>query len=108
MTSWSRQSRVRDNGQAGILCLGVIAILLMATDQMVRLGGAVVDAARAQSVADVVALAAVESDEAEAYRVARNNDAEVMSIVEWAGTVEVMVKVGGVVGRARASNIDPP
>lgn len=108
MTSRSRQSRVRDNGQAGILCLGVIAILLMATDQMVRLGGAVVDAARAQSVADVVALAAVESDEAEAYRVARHNDAEVMSIVEWAGTVEVMVKVGGVVGRARASNIDLP
>lgn len=108
MTSRSRQSRVRDNGQAGILCLGVIAILLMATDQMVRLGGAVVDAARAQSVADVVALAAVESGEAVVYRVARHNDAEVMSIVEWAGTVEVMVKVGGVVGRARASNIDPP
>ena len=108
MTSRSRQSRVRDNGQAGILCLGVIAILLMATDQMVRLGGAVVDAARAQSVADVVALAAVESGEAVVYQVARHNDAEVMSIVEWAGTVEVMVNVGGVVGRARASNIDPP
>lgn len=108
MTSRSRQSRVRDNGQAGILCLGVIAILLMATDQMVRLGGAVVDAARAQSVADVVALAAVESGEAVVYRVARHNDAEVMSIVEWAGTVEVMVNVGGVVGRARASNIDLP
>lgn len=108
MTSRSRQSRVRDNGQAGILCLGVIAVLLVATQQMVRLGGSVVNAARAQSVADVVALAAGESGDAEAYRAARRNDAEVMSIVGWAGTVEVMVNVGGVVGRARASNIDLP
>jgi len=108
VTSPSRPSRVRDNGQAGILCLGVIAVLLVATQQMVRLGGAVVDVARAQAVADAVALAAVQSGDATANRVAHQNDAAVMSIVERSGIVEVMVDVGGVVGRARASNIDLP
>ena len=108
MTNPSGPSPVRDNGQVGILCLGVIAVLLVATQQMTRLGGVVVDAARAQSVADAVALAAVESGEVSARRIALRNDAHVVSIVDWSGTVEVVVNVDGVLGRARASNIDLP
>ncbi|MBU3704930.1 MAG: hypothetical protein FGM42_11275 [Ilumatobacteraceae bacterium] len=108
MTEPVRQRRVRDDGQAGILCLAVIAVLLIATQQMARLGGMVADAARAQSVADAVAVAAVESGEAIATRIALRNDAEVVSIVERSGAIEVVVNVDGVLGRARASNTDLP
>ncbi|MBU3689496.1 MAG: hypothetical protein B7C54_06405 [Acidimicrobiales bacterium mtb01] len=108
MTEPLRPRRARDRGQAGILCLAVIAVLLIATQQMVRLGGTVADAARAQSVADAVAVAAVQSGEAIATRIALRNDAEVESIVERPGAIEVVVNVGGVLGRARASNTDLP
>ena len=57
---------------------------------------------------DAVALAAVESGEVSARRIALRNDADVVSIVDWSGTVEVVVSVDGVLGRARASNIDLP
>lgn len=79
----------------------VVAALLVSG--VGRLGEAVVDSARAQSVADAVALAAIDRGSEQARRIAVLDGADDVSIVEFANDVVVELRVDGRVGRARAS-----
>ena len=47
----------RDSGQIGVLVVAVAAVVLVVVQGMVRFGDTLVDAARAQSTADAIALA---------------------------------------------------
>ena len=47
----------RDSGQIGVLVVALSAVALVVLQGLVRFGDALVDSARAQSVADAVALA---------------------------------------------------
>ena len=65
--------------------------------------------ARAQSVADLAALAAVEGGPPAAGRVARQNGATVLSVVAGAaGRVTVRVRAGATTATAAAQPEDPP
>ena len=108
MTVARASSARRDSGQVGILCLGVVVVMVVVTQQMARLGSVVVDQARTQSVADVVALAVASGAPVSAEHLARLNGMLVESVVGDESTVDVVVSHDGVVARSRASNIDLP
>jgi Flp pilus assembly protein TadG len=84
---------------------GVAALVLALTLGVARLGGAVVDAARAQTAADAAALAAVEGGAVAAERLAEMNGARLVSCVCDSDPVEVTVIVGRARAVARASGL---
>jgi len=91
----------RDSGQIGVLVVAVAAVCLAVVQGFVRFGDAVVDSARAQSVADAVALA-VAAGRAEAVdRVIDGRDVSIVSIDD-GQDVTVRVAVGGRKAVARA------
>lgn len=67
-------------GSASLLCLAIIAFTIVITAALARAGGAVVLAARAQSVADVVALGAASHGPTAAGRIAAANGASLRSL----------------------------
>lgn len=69
-----------------------------------RLGEAAIDAARAQSAADAVALAAVDGGHDQAQRIARLDGAHVLGIDSILDDVLVEVEVNGRTAMARASS----
>lgn len=69
-----------------------------------RLGEAVVDAARAQSAADAVALAMADGGRDQARRIARLDGADVLRIDSIVDDVLVEVEVKGRTAMARASS----
>lgn len=94
-----------DTGSAVPLLTGVLAVLVLLTLGVARLGGAIGDAARAQTAADAAALAAVEGGEPAARRLARLNGGEMISCTCSADPVEVLVEVDGARATARASRL---
>jgi hypothetical protein len=83
-----------------IAATGVAAALTVA---FADFAGDLVDASRARTAADAVALAGASGGHAAARRLAAANDAEIVAWSEDADTVTVTVRVGSAVAEARAS-----
>lgn len=96
----------RDSGQSSVLALGVMAVVGASLFGLLRLGEVVVDAARAQAVADAVALAEARSDDFGSEwgsMVARANGASSESgIVTGLGWAVVVVDTARASARATA------
>ncbi len=95
----------RDSGQIGVLVVAVAAVALVVVQGMVRFGDALVDSARAQSLADVVALAVAAGRSDVIDRVIDAHGAIVMDVEESgdANDVTVRVSVNGRAAVARAA-----
>lgn len=93
----------RDSGQASVLVLGVVAITVASMFGLVRLAEVAVASARAQAVADAVALAVVRGD---AERVVRANGVSArFGTRDDLGWAEVIVD--GIAGSSRAAAPTP-
>ena len=93
----------RDSGQIGVLVVALAAVSLVVVQGVVRFGDALIDAARAQSAADAVALA-VAAGRADLTEVLSESlAADVVSID---GSVDVTVRmvVDGRTAMARAAS----
>jgi Flp pilus assembly protein TadG len=92
----------RDSGQIGVLVVALAAVCLAVVQGMVRFGDALVDSARAQSVADAVALAVAAGRSDVIDRVIDGGDVSIVSIDD-DQDVTVRVSVNGRVAIARAA-----
>jgi Flp pilus assembly protein TadG len=92
-----------DRGQATVLVAAVLAVTVLATAGLARLGGVMVDGSRAQAAADAAALAAVEGGVDAAARLADRNGARLVSVGRVGDDVVVVVEVDGATATARAS-----
>lgn len=95
----------RDSGQIGVLVVAVAAVVLVVVQGLVRFGDALVDSARAQSVADAVALAVAAGRAAVVDDLTRGSGIVVQQIDERAD-VTVRVSVDGRAAVARAATTD--
>ncbi len=96
-----------DDGQAAVLFVIVASVLFVASiAALAVVGGRIVERARAQSVADAVALASLDVGPARADVMARHHGAELISWVEGPSgkEVTVIVRLGTAQATARASN----
>jgi Flp pilus assembly protein TadG len=91
----------RDSGQIGVLVVAVAAVCLAVVQGMVRFGDALVDSARAQSVADAVALAVAAGRADVVDQVIDDRDVSIVSIDD-DQDVTVRVAVNGRSAVARA------
>jgi Flp pilus assembly protein TadG len=91
----------RDSGQIGVLVVAVAAVCLAVVQGMVRFGDALVDSARAQSVADAVALAVAAGRSDVIDQVIDGRDVSIVSIDD-DQDVTVRVSVNGRAAVARA------
>ena len=93
----------RDSGQIGVLAIALTVVVLVATQGLVRVGSSIADRARAQSVADAVALA-VASDRSDLTpTLVDDQRARVLYVTERDGGVTVRVRVGEASATARAT-----
>ncbi|KAA0233376.1 MAG: hypothetical protein JJLCMIEE_02859 [Acidimicrobiales bacterium] len=90
---------MRERGQAAPLVLIVLSVTVLMLVVISAVGRAVMDRARAQTVADVSALAGAVTGESEAADLAAANGGELVSF-ETAGEVVVVIVAEGI---ARAS-----
>lgn len=99
----------RDSGQSSILALGVIAVSMASLVGVLRLGEVVIAAARAQAVADAVALA-------EAYSEVDGRDRVILVSRANGGSIEFGTNTGlawanalvkGIPGSSRATAPTP-
>lgn len=86
-------SRV-DSGHGTIFMVAVLTVVVAVCAAMIGLGSVTVERARSQSIADLVALAAVRSPD-EARSVAGANDAHLDALAISGSTSRVTVSVGG-------------
>jgi Flp pilus assembly protein TadG len=93
----------RDSGHIGVLVIALAAVCLVVVQGMVRVGDALADAARAQSVADAVALA-VAAGRADVVDQVIDDLGAVVVDVDDADDVTARVAVGGREAVARAAN----
>lgn len=93
-----------DRGSASVTVVGALAIAIAFGWGIARLGGTLVQSARAQSIADAVALAiAADASGVSSNSVIVANRADVESVFRNDTWVDVVVGVEGVRARARAS-----
>jgi hypothetical protein len=92
----------RDSGQIGVLVVALAAVCLAVVQGFVRFGDAVVDSARAQSVADAVALAVAAGRPDVVDRMVDGRNVSIVSIDD-DRDVTVRVSVNGRVAIARAA-----
>jgi len=93
----------RDSGHISVLTIALTVVVLVATQGLVGVGSAIVDRARAQSVADAVALA-VASDRSDLTPALVDDPrASVVFVSERDGGVTVRVRVRQVSATARAT-----
>ena len=93
----------RDSGQIRVLVVAVSAVVLVAVQGLVRVGNAITDRARAQSVADAVALAVVSDRSDLIPELVHVGRATVASLDERDGDVTVQIRVGTSSATARAT-----
>ncbi len=95
----------RDSGQIGVLVVAAAAACLAVVQGMVRFGDALVDSARAQSVADAIALAVAAGRPDVVDRVIDDHEEVVVKVEESgeADDVTVRVSVNGREADARAA-----
>ena len=90
-----------DSGHGTIFMVAVITVVVAVCAAMIGLGSVSVERARAQSIADLVALAAVRSPD-EAESVAGANGAHLAALAISGSTSHVTVSVGGTEATAAA------
>jgi len=100
-----------DQGNASILMMGVLALSFSWVLALVTVEQKLTTSMAAQTVADAVALAAVESSEAVAQQLVVLNQARIISLEVQNGadqgiTVVVVIELDGVQARAIASNVN--
>jgi hypothetical protein len=84
----------------------VMGLCALVTVWLGRIGAASAEAARAQSVADVAALAAVDGGRAASTAVASRNGASLISFEDEGGRITVRVRLGPTVAQATATSSD--
>ena len=89
-------------GQASLVAVGVLALVVALAWGVARLGGAVGSVAAAQAVADAAALAGALDGEAAAHEVAERNGARLVGWRESGWVVQVVVERRGQRARATA------
>lgn len=93
---------MHERGQTMPLLLLLVALAAVTALAVVQVGVRAVDAARAQTAADAVALAGAAGGEAAAREVAEANGAELLRFVAEGPDAEVTVGAGGAEATARA------
>jgi len=94
----------RDRGQATVLLLACVAVLVVVMVAVAHFGGRVAVREHAQAAADAAALAGVVDGRAGAARLAARNGGSLVSFRDVDPmTVEVTVRVGDSVATARAT-----
>jgi hypothetical protein len=96
----------RDRGSVLVWTAFVVGLSALVIIWVGRIGAAGTDAAHAQSVADVVALAGVDGGRAASIAVARRNGASLRSFEIDDGRVTVSVRLGPAVAEATATSSD--
>jgi len=94
-----------ERGQALPLLLIAMAVAMVGVLVVVRLAGAADDAARARTAADAAALAGAADGRGAASAMAQANGGELIDYVASPPFVEVVVRVGDAVARARAEQV---
>ena len=94
---------VTERGQAIPLMAVVVALVVVLLLAATRVGRPLADAAQARTAADAAALAGAAEGRSAASRMAVRNGGRVIDFVALADGVEVRVRVGSAVARARAS-----
>ena len=92
-----------DHGQATVLLLAVVALVVVAMVATAQFGARLVDRAQAQVAADAAALAGVSGGRSAAKRLASANDGVLMSFAAVGDDVQVVVRVGGASAAAHAT-----
>ncbi len=92
-----------DRGQAVVLLLAVVVLVVLSMVAVDRFGARVVGIEQAQIAADAAALAGVDGGRTAAARLAAANDAVLVSFTVLGDDVLVTVVVDGVGATARAS-----
>lgn len=95
----------QDRGQALPLLLVALALALISVALVARFGSAAAEAARARTAADAAALAGAAGGRSDAVDLAAVNGGMVVDYVDEGGAVEVVVRVGRSVARARAEAV---
>ena len=103
-----RRREACENGQTLVWFITVVVLVAMVLALVVRSGGAVASHARAQSVADLSALAAVTGGDDAALRSAAANGASVIGIRREGDAVTVAVRWRGLAASATAEPADEP
>ncbi len=94
-----------DRGQAAIVLLVVVAVLLVAMSVAVAaMGRTTIDRTRAQTAADAAALAALDGGPAAAAALAERHGAVVTAVSASGDEVTVTVRFGAVSATARATD----
>lgn len=93
----------RDSGQIGVLVVALAAVSLVVVQGVVRFGDALIDAARAQSAADAVALA-VAAGRADLTEVLSESLAADVVSIDGGVDVTVRMSVDGRTAMARAAS----
>lgn len=94
----------RDRGQATVLLLACVTVLVVVMVAVAHFGGRVMVRERAQAAADAAALAGVVGGRPAAARLAARNGGNLVSFRSPDSlTVEVTVRVGDAVATARAT-----
>jgi uncharacterized membrane protein len=94
----------RDGGSVLVWTAFVVGLCALVVVWIGRIGAAGTDASRAQSVADVAALAGVDGGRAAATAVAGRNEAQLTSFEDDDGRITVRVRVGPAVAEATATS----
>ncbi len=104
MTRDARTAR-RDSGQAAIVLLAVVAVLMVTMSIAVAtMGRTTIDRTRAQTAADAAALAGLEGGASASSQLAALHGATVVSWTDVGDEVTVTVRVGDTTATARATD----
>ena len=95
--------RRRDQGQATVLLLAVVALVVVAMVATAHFGARLVDRAQAQVADDAAALAGVSGGRSAATQLASANDGVLLSFAAVGDDVQVVVRVGDASAAARAT-----
>jgi hypothetical protein len=98
----------RDSGSVTMWMVGVIALVTVLALSTMGVSASAVDAGRAQTAADLAALAGVTEDRAGAATVAESNGATLLTYDVRAEVVSVTVRREGVVATAHATGGENP
>jgi hypothetical protein len=100
----SRQVSHRDRGSVPLVVAALISVTAVGMVALAEWSVHSTHAARARTVADAAALAAVQAGPQGAHSIAGANDAVLLEVIELDDAVEVLVQVGRATARARATD----
>lgn len=98
--TWTRN----DRGQASLMAMALMAIVLVCAVAVARVGVRLGEHAKARAAADAAALAGVIGGQRRAAEMASANGATLVSFVREGDEVVVMVSLSGIAATARATN----